>query len=249
MSRRYFWHRHRRSQPFQIYQKFFGRLVAPLRLTIHRLQNDVFQCGRDMVIEGAGALWRFMQNCTNQSWTMHPRKWPPSGCHLIEHPTRRVDVSTRIHRLAHQLLWRHVRHGSSHSVWRSCGFGCFNFRSWSQQFRKPKIQNFQPAVGCQPKIARLQVEMYHFVLMCRCQSYGHLYSQMCGFARRQRTSRQLLIKSHARNVLQDQKLHAFFLVEVIDSGNIGMVELGKCLRFFAKTSPHVVAKHSWWEDL
>jgi hypothetical protein len=36
----------------------------------------------------------------------------PTGDHLVKHATKRPDVSARIHRLAGELLGRHVRHSA-----------------------------------------------------------------------------------------------------------------------------------------
>src|SRR5882724_1127360 len=86
-------------------------------------------------------------------------------------------------------------------------------------------------------------------LMGGDQGIGQLQAEGNDLAFRQGTCREHDVHRRAGNIFRDQKTSFVFFVEVEDSSNVGMIELGESKRFFTKPFYYAfVRKCISWQD-
>src|SRR5690242_10729765 len=73
------------------------------------------------------------------------------------------------------------------------------------------------------------------VLVGGGQPVRELYSQIYDLLCRKRTSDQLVIESHARDVLSDQEVCTVLAAKLMHRGDVGVVQLGQCYGLFAES--------------
>ena len=107
-------------------------------------------------------------------------------------------------------------------------------RNGMPQLGEPEIQNLQPSIARNSQVTWLQIAMNHSVLMRRRQALRELHAQTENFLLRQRSGSHLFAECDSGDVLHHQEIHTLPRVEVVDGGDVGMVELREDQSFFVE---------------
>src|ERR1019366_8971885 len=102
------------------------------------------------------------------------------------------------------------------------------------QLCQPEVQNLQPSIARNSQVTWLQIAMNHSVLMRCRQGLRELHAQTENFLLRQRSGSHLFAECDSGDVLHHQEVRALLRVEVVNGGDVGMVELGENQSFFAE---------------
>ena len=216
------------------------------------LQDYPFQLRRKSRIQRARRHRRAIQNGVGKPRSHRFGKRLPCGGQLVKYSAQRKNVAARIHRLIAQLLRRHVgqRPGNSLRFAPSQCRRCACRRP--QQLGQAEVQHLDAPFRRHHHVARLQVAMDDAALMRLFQRIGDLQSQRDGFLFRHRAAARPLRQRLARHVFHGDQLHARFAVKIkIKNGrDVGMVQLGKRQRLFAKTlARRLIGQRSAADDL
>ena len=97
-----------------------------------------------------------------------------------------------------------------------------------------EIENLQTSITGHAKICRLQIAVNDALRMRRPQALGEFEAQTGHFIRWQAARNQRLVQRFTRDIFRDQEVSFIGGVEVMDGGNIGVVQLGQREGFLAK---------------
>ena len=184
-----------------------------------------------------------MQDRVGQAAGVALVEWPPAGRHLEEDHAERVDVGTRIDGFATHLFGCHVRQRSGNLA-RRLGGGLIDIGDRARQLRDAEIQHFRPALRRDDDIGRLEVAMDDAALVRFFESGGHVAGKRDDLSLGQRPGGDALGERRSRDVLHDEEVDPVGAVEVVNGGDVGVVQARQGLRFAAESPPRrFVAQH------
>ena len=226
------------------------RLIAQIGLPIQRFQDHGFQRRGNLGIEQARPHRIVMQNGIDQQRRLTVRKGTLTRRHFIEHCAGCPNVGAGIGGFSAQQLGRHVGHRSAE---RETGVEVGRlsyFVDGFNQFGQAKVENFQLAVGVDPKISRLEIAMDDILAVRGFQPARQLYAQFQDGLLRKRLLGEHLVQIETGDVFRDQVIDAILLPEVEGHGDVGMVQLADRQRLFAELfASGIVGKQSCGQDL
>lgn len=125
------------------------------------------------------------------------------------------------------------------TAWASAQSRCRRRRvaRWPPQQSETEVQNLQTSIGRHSKIPRLQVSVDHTLHVSRGKTFRELERETHRFLLLQRSGGQHVFDGCPRDELHHQKIHVIEGVEVVDGGDVGVIELGEGLRFLAEPLP------------
>ena len=156
----------------------------------------------------------------------------PTGDHLVQHHTQRVDVTAVIHRIAHTLLGRHVS-------WRADdGPARGELGRLCHQLGNAKVSEEGVAPLVDQHIAGLDVAVNHILAVGIVQRAAHLGQNPCGLLQVNRPFPGDQVLQGARfDIAHDQVGRAIFLTIVVDRQDMRVLQTGKGSRLLGK-APH-----------
>ena len=172
---------------------------------------------------------------------------PLAGRHLVEHDPERVDVRARVNRLTTHLFGRHVRQRPSEFGARLrlglCGIG-----GWVRQLRQAKVQHLHPALGCDDDVGGLEIAVHDAAFVRLLERRGHVAAKRGDLLFRQRATGNELRQRVARDELHDQEVEPVAAVEIVNRGDVRVIQPGQRLRFASEPAPcRLVGQHARWQ--
>ena len=115
------------------------------------------------------------------------------------------------------------------TAWASAQSRCRRRRvaRWPPQQSETEVQNLQTSIGRHSKIPRLQVSVDHTLHVSRGKTFRELERETHRFLLLQRSGGQHVFDGCPRDELHHQKIHVIEGVEVVDGGDVGVIELGE----------------------
>ena len=186
------------------------------------------------------------QDRRGQAGAARARERPPARGHLVEDHPEREHIGPGVHRLALELLGRHVLEGADHrALARERLQGRVQRRHLGrlapsvalEEPRHPEVQK----LGSRPRehdVRGLQVAMDDSPPVRRAERAGNLPAETKHLFRGQRTLRQSLGQGLALHELHHQEGEAVLVAHVVERADVGMVQAGDGSRFTLEPLSH-----------
>ena len=226
--------RRRRSQPAQIDRHLFRRLVAALGVALETLRDDSLELRIQARLQLGRWRERRVQDRVGQPPGLRVVERPPAGRHLVEHDPERVDVRPRVNRFTTHLLGCHVRERSLEPALRPRR-RLVDVGGGARQLRQAEVQYFHPALGRDDDVGGLEIAVHDAALVRLLERRRHVAAECRDLLLRQRAAGDVLRQRLARHVPHDQEVDPVAAVEIVNRGDVRVVQPGQRLRFTSGT--------------
>ena len=224
-----------RTQAAEVNRQFFCRLVTIVRFLLETFQNHVFKAGGEIVAARRGAGRLLIDDVVRKRGGEPFLEWTRTRGHFEEDGADRVNVAADVRGFPQQLFRRHVgeRAGNSGHVGIAqrevaCIVGL-------EQDGQAKIQDLNLVLRSDENVAGLQVAVDDAVLVGFLERRSDLEPERGDFFFRETFAAQLLRKRGAGDELHDQEVDTFLRIEVVDCGDVRVVQFREGEGFFPKT--------------
>ncbi len=166
---------------------------------------------------------------------------------FVEEDAEAPEVGACVELFAERLFRRHVARSSHDAVGVGEGEGGIGGQR-REQPGEAEVEDLDLAAGGDHDVAGFEVAMHHSLLMGLFESLGHLHGNRSGFAGRQRSRAQFGGQGIAGDQLHDDVVGAVVLDDVVNGGDLGVIEPGEHARFAAEAlAGFLVGEHAGLE--
>jgi len=204
--------------------QFPSGLIALRGILFKTLGDNTFEFEGQLWIELAQRNRRAMEYGVEQQTTGEFDERALARSHFIENEAGGVKISASIEFPAQKLFGSHVGKRSGYGVrfeLRLRG----RFGEGQAQLGETEIQNLEATVVGDEEIGGLQIAMNNRVIVGSDESRDKLKGEIEEFGFREGTGGELDAERTARNVFHHQEIGASLSIEIVDGGDIGMIEL------------------------
>ena len=168
-------------------------------------------------------------------------EWPSSRKHLVLNDAEREDIGSRTDVAADELLRRHVGDRSDGDTGIRLHHGRGIFAAKLAKLRQSEIEHFGVSVGRDDNVLRLNVAMDDSSLVGGTDRARDLRRDVDDFIDRHRTTRQARAQRLAFNELHRDEVQVVVNADLVNVGDIGMVQRRGCLRFLHEAAQAITA--------
>lgn len=221
-------------EAMKISGEFAGGLIAVGGIFFEALGKDVLEFGGELWIEDARRNRRAVKDGVEEFAGGEFRERTLARGHLVEDETGGVEIGARVEIGAEELFRGHVGKGASERL-------RFELRlrdGFGKRHAEPgetEIKDFEAAILSDEEIGGLEIAMNDGVIVGGDESIDKLKGESEEFGFGERADGEALAERLSGNVLHDEKVGAALSVEIVDGGDVGMIELGERVGFVVET--------------
>jgi len=210
-----------------------GRLIAGCGIFVDALLDDAFEFEGDAGIEGARRDRRAVQDGIEDFGTGKLGERTLAGSHFVQDEPGGEEIGARIKFGAENLFGSHVGNGAGDSMGFQSGLrDRFGLRN--TQFGEAEVEYLEPTFGGQEQVRGFQISMNDGAIMGGGEAVGELNGEGKEVRFGEGTWGEGGVERVARNEFHDEEIGIALGVEIVDGGDVGVIQLGESAGFVAE---------------